>query len=117
MNAGDGLLDRIYRAFLCVLMFACLLVTEKKQDLYQITFSLFIHPSIRPQFGYNRAHTSTKVSGCVLSPHDLALILNQEYIIPQIQFENKVVSAFFLSSAAMGRDWDGCECRVLFKSA
>lgn len=116
MNAGDGLSDRIYRAFLCVLMFACPHVTEKTQDLYQITFSLFIHPSIRQHTGNNGASTSTKVSDCVLFPHDLPLILKQEYIISKIQFERRVVSAFCLSSAAMGRDWDGCECLVLFNS-
>lgn len=76
--------------------------------------SSFIHLSANT-LG-TQASTSTKVSDCVLFPHDLPLILKQEYIISKIQFERRVVSAFCLSSAAMGRDWDGCECLVLFNS-
>lgn len=52
---------------------ACLRVTEKRQDLYQITFNLFIYPTIRPQSGETGRAGAQKVS--VLFPHDLPLIL------------------------------------------
>lgn len=52
---------------------ACLCVTEKRQDLYQITFNLFIYPTIRLQSGETGRAGAQKVS--VLFPHDLLLIL------------------------------------------
>lgn len=94
-------------------------VTEWRQDLYQITFNLSIHPlpppPTEPETQREREQ-ALKVSECGLFTHDLPLILKQEYIIVHIQFEERLVSAFSLSSPVMGRDWDGCECLILFNS-
>lgn len=99
-------------------MFNCMRATVREQDLNQITFNLSIHPCIPTPIQGNRKgdRESPKVSERVLFPHDLPLILKQEYIISQIQFERRAVSAFCLSSPAMGSDWDGCECLLLFNS-
>lgn len=81
---------------------------QKKKDLYQMAFNLYIHSSVHPSLIQRKTEReSKKVSERGLFPHDLPLILKQEYIISQIQFERRALSAFCLSSPAMGRDWDG----------
>lgn len=105
---------------LCFTVYSCtsayVHVTEWKQDLYQNTF---IHPLLPPPADpetQRERERALKVSECRLFTHDLPLILKQEYIIVQIQFEKRMVSAFSLSSPVMGRDWDGCERLILFNS-